>query len=99
MPAPIIAAYEPYTEDRAPVELALAAAELTGAPVIAVAVYPWAISDGWIDPYADDDARRRRRPSAMQRLHDDLGVETRSAERASRSRARCTSSRASRRPA
>ena len=32
MPAPIIAAYDPYTEDRAPVELALAAAELTGAP-------------------------------------------------------------------
>ena len=26
MPAPIIAAYDPYTEDRAPVELALAAA-------------------------------------------------------------------------
>ena len=91
MPAPIIAAYEPYTEDRAPVELALAAAELTGAPVIAAAVYPWAMSDGWIDPYADDGDAQTVVTDAMQRLHDDLGVETRIAERRSRSRAGCTS--------
>ncbi len=76
MPAPIIAAYEPYTDDRAPVELALAAAELTGAPVIAAAVYPWVISEGWSNPYPDDEAQAAV-TSAMQRLHDDLGVETR----------------------
>ena len=96
MPAPIIAAFEPYTEDRAPVVLALAAAELTGSPVIAVAVYPWTMSDGWIDPYADDDAQAVV-TSAMQRLHDDLGVETRMLT-TSRSRARCTPWRTSRRP-
>jgi nucleotide-binding universal stress UspA family protein len=38
MPAPIIAAYDPFLEDHAPVELALAAAELTGADVIVAAV-------------------------------------------------------------
>ena len=34
MPAPIIAAYNPFLKDHVPVELALAAAELTGADVI-----------------------------------------------------------------
>jgi hypothetical protein len=33
MPAPIIAAYDPFQEDRAPVVLAPAAAELTNAPL------------------------------------------------------------------
>jgi len=76
MPAPIIAAFEPYTEDRAPVELALAAAELTGAPVIAAAVYPWVISEGWSNPYPNDEDQAVV-TAALQRLHDDLGVETR----------------------
>ena len=38
MPAPILAAYDPSRDDRAPVELALALAELTGAEVTAVLV-------------------------------------------------------------
>jgi nucleotide-binding universal stress UspA family protein len=75
MPAPIIAAYEPYGEDRAPVELALAASELTGAPVIAAAVCPWAITDGWVDPYEAE--REESVAASLQRLHDELGVDTR----------------------
>jgi nucleotide-binding universal stress UspA family protein len=76
MPAPIIAAYDPYVEDRAPVSLALAAAELSGSPVIAVSVYPWLISEGYA---AVDDFERTPEPvvtGALGRLHADLGVAT-----------------------
>jgi len=76
MSAPIIAAYDPYTEDRAPVELALAAAQVTGARVIAVAVYPWGLSEGWSEPYPEPDTERRME-DAMQRIRQDLGVDTR----------------------
>ena len=76
MSAPIIAAYDPYTEDRAPVELALAAAGITGARVIAVAVYPWGLSEGWSEPYPQP-ASDARVEEAINRLHEDLGVETR----------------------
>lgn len=76
MPAPIIAAYDPYLEDRAPVELALAAARVTGARVLAVAVYPWGLSDGWSDPAVQPDGEELV-DGAMQRLREDLGVETR----------------------
>jgi nucleotide-binding universal stress UspA family protein len=76
MPAPIIAAYDWNAEDRAPVELALAAARVTGAHVIAAAVYPWGLSEGWSDPYPDQDAEARV-TDAMRRLEADLGVETR----------------------
>ena len=82
MPAPIIAAYEPYSDDRAPVTLALAAAELTGAPVIATAVYPWQMSDGWAPSYAAADVEAVV-TEAMQKLHEDLGVETRTLSGAS----------------
>jgi nucleotide-binding universal stress UspA family protein len=77
MPARIIAAYNPYTEDRSPVELALAAGEQTGAPVTAVAVYPWELSDGFLDPYAEDGATQTVVAGAMRRLHEDLGVDVR----------------------
>ena len=70
MPAPIIAAYEPYGDDRAPVSLALAMAELSDAPVIAATVYPWPASDPPANGYAFVS-------EAMQWLEDDLGVETR----------------------
>jgi nucleotide-binding universal stress UspA family protein len=73
----IIAAYNPYTEDRAPVELALAAGEQSGAPVVAVSVYPWAISEGFSDPYADDGVTQTVVVGALRRLREDLGVETR----------------------
>lgn len=76
MSAPIIAAYDPYAEDRAPVELALAAARVTGARVIAAAVFPWGLSEGWPDPY-DEPGGAQRVDGAMLRLRDDLGVETR----------------------
>ena len=69
MSALIIAAYDPYTGDRAPVELALAAAQVTAARVIAVAVYPWGLSDGWSDPYPEPDTERRME-EAMQRIRD-----------------------------
>lgn len=70
MPATIIAAYNPYTGDRAPVELALAAAEQTGARVLAVAIYPWELSP-------EDTATRSVVADALRRLQEDLGVDTR----------------------
>ena len=76
MPAPIIAAFDPYTEDRAPVTLALAAAELTHSDVIASAVYPWALSEGFTNPYADDGDTQTIVAGALRRLREDLGVET-----------------------
>jgi nucleotide-binding universal stress UspA family protein len=76
MSVPIIAAYDPNAEDLAPVELALAAARVTGARVIATAVYPWDVSYGWAEPYPDPRSERRV-DEAMQQLHEDLGVETR----------------------
>jgi nucleotide-binding universal stress UspA family protein len=77
MPAPIIAAYEPLAEDRAPVALATALAAPTGAPVIAVTVYPWSMTDGWTQIYAYDPELPEVVQGALERLHDDLGVETR----------------------
>lgn len=77
MPAPIIAAYNPYTEDRAPVELALAAAAQTGASVVAVSVYPWQLSEGFLDPYAEDGETQTAVVGALRRLREDCGVETR----------------------
>jgi nucleotide-binding universal stress UspA family protein len=76
MSAPIIAAYDPYVEDRAPVELALAAGRVTGARVVATAVFPWGLSEGWSDASLTPNSEDRVN-GAMQRLHDDLGVETR----------------------
>jgi nucleotide-binding universal stress UspA family protein len=77
MSAPIVAAYDPFHEDRAPVALALAAGELTGAPVLAVAVAPAVLTQGWADaqPLTEEiDAITER---ALSALHADLGVETR----------------------
>lgn len=76
MSAPIIAAYDPYGEDRAPVELALAAAQITGARVVAVVVYPWGASDGLPEPYTEPESGQRVH-DAVHRLTEDLGVETR----------------------
>jgi nucleotide-binding universal stress UspA family protein len=76
MPAPIIAAYDARTEDRAPVALALAAAELTGAPVVAAAVYPTWVSDGWTGRAVVDDEMRAQVDDALARLRRGLGVET-----------------------
>lgn len=72
MTAPIIAAFDPHTRDRAPVDLALAAAELTGARVIAASAAPWR---------TDDDAHQ------LDELGRDLGVETRLLEQLSPPRA------------
>lgn len=77
MRAPIVAAYDPFREDRAPVALALAAGELTGAPVLAVAVAPAVLSQGWADAQplrAEIDGITER---ALSALHADLGVQTR----------------------
>lgn len=87
MPTPIIAAYDPYVEDRAPVELALAAAELTGADVIAVAVRPSPFVGGWADLYVVDAGPDDTIESAMRRLEGELGVQTRIVTDASEPRA------------
>lgn len=76
MPVPIIAAFDPFAEDRGPVELALAAGQATGAPVLAVAVYSWGLSEGWSEPYPSPEAEGEV-TGAMRRLEQDLGVETR----------------------
>ena len=76
MSALIIAAYDPYVEDRAPVELALAAARVTGARVLAAAVYPWGLSEAWSDPSFGPTSEQRL-DGIMRRLQDDLGVEAR----------------------
>jgi hypothetical protein len=58
MPGPILVAYDPYAEDRAPVELALAAVELTGAPIVAVAVAPSVMQTAWADPTPIEPPKR-----------------------------------------
>ncbi len=77
MPTPIIAAYDPFLEDRAPLELALAAAELTGADVLAAAVRPSPFVGGWADLYVVDAGPDDTIESAMRRLHEEFGVQTR----------------------
>jgi nucleotide-binding universal stress UspA family protein len=77
MPAPIIAAYDPFLEDHAPVEFALAAAELTGAKVIVASVAPSPYVGGWADLYAVDGAADTSMEPALNRLRDELGVQTR----------------------
>jgi nucleotide-binding universal stress UspA family protein len=73
MPAPIIAAYDPLTDDRTPVELALAVARSTGAPLTVAAVLPW---DDAVDTDLEVELEERA-ADALQRLQADLGVETR----------------------
>ena len=77
MAFPIVAACDPYSEDRAPVTLARAAAELTGSPVIAVAVYPWPMMEGFSDPYTLGGESEQVVSSSLRRLREDFGVETR----------------------
>jgi nucleotide-binding universal stress UspA family protein len=77
MPAPIIAAYDPVIEDRAPVELALAAAELTGASVIVASVRPSPYVGGWADLYVADTGPDTTIEPALLRLRADYPVTTR----------------------
>jgi nucleotide-binding universal stress UspA family protein len=77
MPAPIIAAYDPVLEDRAPVELALAAAELTGASVIVASVRPSPYVGGWADLYVADTGPDTTIEPALLRLRADFPVTTR----------------------
>jgi nucleotide-binding universal stress UspA family protein len=72
MPAPIIAAVDPNAFDRAPLDLAIAAAELTGARVIAAGAVPWR---------TEDDTRQ------LDELRRQLGIDTRLIEQLSPPRA------------
>ena len=77
MPAPIIAAYDPFAEDRAPVELALAAAELTGTTVIAAAVHVTPMVIGlMVDPYAISADLQDVIDGSLTRLRDALEVQS-----------------------
>ncbi len=76
MPTPIVASYDPFDQDPAPVALALAAGTLTGAPVEAIAVLPPALVAGWDDPERDSPARALI-AEALERLRHDYAVETR----------------------
>jgi nucleotide-binding universal stress UspA family protein len=76
MPAPILAAYDPFREDRAPIALASTVASRSGAPVIAVSVYP--------SPPVAPDVAEAENPEfvtmaedALARLRADEPVQTR----------------------
>jgi nucleotide-binding universal stress UspA family protein len=76
MPAPILAAYDPFRDDRAPVELALAATGMSGAPVTAVSVVPARPIAGDVgEARTPDDATIAGQ--ALDRLRAELPVETR----------------------
>jgi nucleotide-binding universal stress UspA family protein len=77
MPAAIIAAYDPFLEDRAPVELALGIAELTGAEVTAVSVNPSPYVGGWADLYVADTGPDPAIEPALLRLRAAFDVTTR----------------------
>jgi nucleotide-binding universal stress UspA family protein len=87
MPNPIIAAYDPFIEDRAPVEFALALAELTGAEVLVASVAPSPYAGSLSEPYAVDTTADDTVAAALSRLRDQLGVVTRSVTDASVPRA------------
>ncbi len=78
MNAPILAAYDPFLEDRAPVELALTIRHLTGASVLAAAVYPAMLIDGFLEPYAIEPETLATGDRALARLREDTGVHTHS---------------------
>ncbi len=78
MSTPIIAAYDPFREDRAPVELAIALGELTDTPVLAFAVHPAAVIDGWMEPYSLDPEIMAAGDRALEQLRGDTGVHSRS---------------------
>jgi len=77
MAAPIIAAYDPYLDDRAPIDMAVAAAELTGADVLVASVAASPYVGGWADLYAVDSAADETIEPSLSRLRDELGVRTR----------------------
>ena len=69
MRAPIIAAFSPHDRDRGAVDLALAASRATGAPLVAVAVYPGgSVLDRLTGAESADAADR----DAVQALQTDL---------------------------
>jgi nucleotide-binding universal stress UspA family protein len=78
MAAPIIAAYDPLREDRAPIELALLFGELTDTPVLAGAVHSAALIDGWMEPLQPDPEILSAGDRALELLRGDTGVHSRS---------------------
>ena len=73
MIAPIIAAFDAFRGDRAPVDLALAAAELTGADVIVASVLPVERIERWAESRTPD-TRPRTIALAQARLREEYGV-------------------------
>ncbi len=78
MSTPIIAAYDPFLEDRAPVELALVFAELSGTPVLAGAIHPAAMVGAWMEPYMPDPDTIVKGNQALEQLRADTGVQSHS---------------------
>jgi nucleotide-binding universal stress UspA family protein len=74
----IIAAYDPFLEDRAPVELALLFGELTNTPVLAGAIRAAALIDGWMEPLQTDPEVLAAGDRALEQLRGDTGVQSRS---------------------
>ena len=72
--SPILAAYDPFLEDRAPVELAIAVHELTGAPVLAGSVFPAVPVAEMIPGTLADPGLLETRDYALGRLRTELGV-------------------------
>jgi nucleotide-binding universal stress UspA family protein len=86
MPKPILAGFDPKTLDRAPVELGVAAARITGAPLLVLAV------EARAPARAGDEALAPDAQEALARLeeeigHDDVAVEWRRLRSSSAARA------------
>jgi nucleotide-binding universal stress UspA family protein len=80
MSSPILAAYCPYTDDRAPVDFAVALARRTGAPLIVAAVQS---GGGVMDHYTGGELTERPAVEALEaldRLRAELGAEELEAE-------------------
>jgi nucleotide-binding universal stress UspA family protein len=76
MSAPILAAFDPLREDRAPVELALAVWDLTGAAVLVAAVSPAVLVAGDVAELRDTGLQDAA-DAALARVGGIAGVETR----------------------
>ncbi len=75
MRGPIIAAFDPLHEDRSPVELALATAALTAAPVLIAAVAPASLLSGDLAALHDSTVQQGAE-AALTRVGALLGAET-----------------------
>jgi nucleotide-binding universal stress UspA family protein len=73
-PAPILAAFSPHTAERGPVEFAIAAARVTGSPLVVAAVHPHA-RDRRVGGGADPSDGEAQAVEALKKELAERGVE------------------------